>query len=82
MKFFKVVSDIRMNVALNDEPLKVVECFEYLGSKISIDGEIKTEVKSWINDVGKCLGNEAAVMGINVKRRLYEGVVILTALCG
>ena len=34
----------------------MVNCFKHLGSKITIDGGIKTEVKSRINDVGMVLG--------------------------
>ena len=42
-----------MNVALNVKLLKNVERFKDLGSKITVDGGIETEVKSRINDVGK-----------------------------
>ena len=32
----------RMNVAMNCELLEVVECFEYLGFKITVGGRIET----------------------------------------
>ena len=49
--------------------------------------EEETEVKSRINVVGKVLGGlgkmfSCRVMGMNVKRRLYEGRHMLTALYG
>ena len=43
-----------MNVALNGELLEEVECFTYLGFKINVDEELR-QVKSRINDVGRCL---------------------------
>ena len=35
------------------ELIEEVECFKYLGSKVTVDGAIETEVKSRISDVGK-----------------------------
>ena len=41
-------------------------------------------MKSRINDIGKVLGGmnvfSCTAMGMNVKRRLYEGVAVFTAL--
>ena len=76
----------KVDVALN-ELLKEVKCFNHLGSKITVDGRMKTEVKSRINDVRKVLGGmkevfSCKVMGMNVKRRLYEGIAFPTALYG
>ena len=56
-------------------------------SNITIDREIETEVKSRISDAGKVLGGMKKVfccrtMAINLKRRLYEGVAVPTALYG
>ena len=50
-----------------------MECFKYLGSKITVDGGIETEVNSRINDAGKVLGGikkklSCRVMGINVEK--------------
>ena len=55
IKYTRRVGGRRMNVALNGELLEEVECFKYFISKITVDEEIKTEVKSRINDVEKVL---------------------------
>ena len=45
---------------------------------IIIDGGLEIEVKCRINDVGKVLGGmkvfSCRAIGMNVKRRLYEGL--------
>ena len=54
-----------------------MECFKYLELKITVDGSIEAEIKSGINDVGKVLEGRVfscRTLGMNVKRRLYEGV--------
>ena len=56
MKCITVVGGRRMIVAVNGELLEEVEFFKYLGSKITVDGNIETEVKSRVTDVGKVLG--------------------------
>ena len=38
---------------MNDNLLKEVECFQYLGSKITVEGGIEKKVKSRISDGGK-----------------------------
>ena len=80
MKGTKGVDGRRVNVALNGELLELMECFNYLGSKITVDGEIETEVKSSTKDVGKVFSCTA--MGMNVKRKLYEAIAVPTALSG
>ena len=40
----------RMNVALNGELIKVVECLKCFRSKITVDGGTETEVKSRVNN--------------------------------
>ena len=55
MKCTMDVGSRKMNVALNDELFKEVECLKYLGSKITIDGGTGTEVKSRISGIGKVL---------------------------
>ena len=72
----------RTNVALNGE-LFEVKCLKYLSSKITVDGGIDKEFK--INDVGKMLGGmkkefNCRVIGMRVKKRLYEGGPVSTAL--
>ena len=52
---------------------------------ITIAGVIETDVKSRINNIGKVLGGMKNVfscraMGMNVERRLYEGVAVSIAL--
>ena len=56
-----------------------MQCFKYLGSKITVDGRIEIEMKSRISDVGKVLRGMKKVfscrtMAMNVKRRLDERV--------
>ena len=41
-KFMRGLDGKRMNVSLNGELLEEVECFNYLGSKITVDGGIET----------------------------------------
>ena len=86
MKCTREIGGRRMNYALNSELLEEVECFKYLRSK-TVDGGIEIEVESTINDVGKVLGEIKKVfsskgMGMNVKRRLYKGVAVPTAIYG
>ena len=66
MKWTRGFDGRRMNVALNDELLDEVKCFICLGSKIIVDREIETEVKSRINDVGKVLGGVKKVFNCRV----------------
>ena len=42
MIYIRWVGGRRMNVALFGELFEEMECFEYLGSKITIDGRIET----------------------------------------
>ena len=82
-KRIQLVGGRRMNVSLNAELFEEVEYFKYPGSKITLDVGIET-VKSRIIDVGIVLGGKKVfscrAMGMNVKRRLYEGVVAPTTL--
>lgn len=41
----------RMNVALNGKLLKEVECFEYFGSRVLVEGGIDRKVKFKINAI-------------------------------
>ncbi len=54
---------------------------------VAVDGGIEGEVKFRINEVGKMCGGMKSVfkctlLGMSAKRRLYEGVVVPTALFG
>ena len=87
MRCTRVVGDGRMNVVLNGEVLEEVESFKYLGSHVSVDGRIDVEVKHRMNEVCKVLGGMHQVfrnraLGMNAKKRLYEGLVVPTALYG
>ncbi len=61
MKCTRLVDGRRMNVALNGEMLKQVECFKYLGSHVAVDGGIEGEVKFRMNEVGKVCGGMKSV---------------------
>ncbi|KAK3869735.1 hypothetical protein Pcinc_024963 [Petrolisthes cinctipes] len=79
--------DRRMNIMLDGEVLEEVECFKYLGSKVTVDSKIETELKSRVNEVGKVLGGMNRMFGckslrMDVKRKLYEGIAVPTALYG
>ena len=87
MKCTRMVDGRRMNVVLNGKLLEEVECFKYLGSHVAVDGGIDVEVKCRMNEVGKVWGGMNRVfkcrsLGMNAKRRLYEGIVVPTALYG
>ena len=78
---------VRMNVELNGVLLEEVDCFKYLGSQISVEGGVEEDVKYRVNEASKVLGSMKRVcksrqLGMNAKRRLYEGVIVPTALYG
>ena len=57
---------------------------QYLGLNITVDRGIETTLKCRITDVEKVLGGmekvfSCRVIGMNVKKRLYEGVAVPTA---
>ncbi len=77
----------RLNVNLDGEWLEEVQSFKYLGSHIAVNGGVEEEVRHRVNEASKCLGGLKGVMksrylGMNAKRRLYEGVIVPTALYG
>jgi hypothetical protein len=77
----------RLNVRLNGERLEDVQSFKYLGSHIAVKGGVEEEVRHRVNEASKCLGGLKSVMrnrylGMSAKRRLYEGVIVPTALYG
>ncbi len=76
-----------MYVALNGELLEEVLCFKYSGSHVAVNLEVEGEVKFIMNEVGKvCRGMKRVFkcrsLGMNAMRRLYEGLVVSTALYG
>ncbi|KAK7882210.1 hypothetical protein WMY93_028384 [Mugilogobius chulae] len=87
MRCTRSKAECRVNVALNGELLEEVECFQYLGSHVSVDGGIEGEVEFRMNEVRKIWGGmkrvfECRSLGMDAKRRLYEGVVVPAALYG
>ena len=77
----------KLNVKLNGDLLEEVESFKYLGSHIAVGGGVETEVNFRVKEASKCLGGMKRVMrnrylGMDAKRRLYEGVIVPTVLYG
>ena len=77
----------RLNVMLNGEALEEVDQFKYLGSVIAANGGVETDMCHRVNEGCKVLGALKVVMknrwmGINVKKVLYEKVVMLTVMYG
>ena len=87
MRCTRRIDGRRINVALNGKLLEEVECFKYLGSHVAGDGGVEEEVKFRMKEVGKVCGGMKRIfkcrsLGMNAKRKLYEGVVVPTALYG
>ena len=77
----------RLNVMLNGEALEEVDQFKYLGSVIAANGGIEADVRHRVNEGCKVLGALKGVMknrglGMNVKKVLYEKVVLPTVMYG
>jgi len=87
MVCLRSATEVSLNVKLNGEMLERVESFKYLGSQISMYGGVDEDVRYRVNEASKAWGGMKAVfkarqLGMNVKRRLYEGVIVPTALYG
>ena len=72
---------------LNGEPLKEVDCFQYLGSQVAADGGYERNVEHKMNEWYKAWTALKSVLrnrglGIKAKKCLYEGVIVPTALYG
>ena len=77
----------RLNGMLNGEALEEVDQFKYLGSVKAANGGVEVDVRHRMNEGRKVLGALKGVMknrgpGMNVKKVLYEKVVVLTAMYG
>ena len=77
----------RLNVMLNGEALEEVDQFKYLGSVIAANGGVEADVHHRVNEGCKVLGAFEGVMknrglGMNVKKVLYEKVVVQTVMHG
>ena len=76
-----------LNVILNGEALEEVDQFKYLGSVIAANGGVEADVRHRVNEGCKVLGALKGVMknrglGMNVKKVLYEIVVVPTVMYG
>ena len=74
-----------LNINLGGERLEEVESFRYLGSQVARNGEIEEEVKFRVGEAGKAMGGMKKIwktreLGMEVKRGLYESVIVPTAL--
>ena len=79
--------DARLNIMLNGEALEEVDQFKYLGSVIAANGGVEADVHHRVNERCKVLGALKGVMknrglGMNVKKALYEKVVVPTVMFG
>ena len=77
----------RLNVMLNGEALEEVDQFKYLGSVIATNGGVEADVRHRVNEGCKVLGALKGVMknrglGMDVKKVLYEKVVVPTVMYG
>ena len=75
----------RLNVMLNGEALEEVDQFKYLGSVIAANGGEEADTCHRVNEGCKVLGALKGVMknrglGMNVKKVLYEKVVMPTVM--
>ena len=76
----------RLNVMLNGEALEVDQ-FRYLGSIIPANGGVEADVRHRVNEGCELLGALKGVLnnrglGMNVKKALYEKVVVSTVMYG
>ena len=77
----------RLNVMFNGEALEEVDQFKFLGSVIAANGGVEADVCHRVNEGCKVLGALKGVMknrglGMNVKKVLYEKVVVPTVMYG
>ena len=77
----------RLNVMLNGELLEEVDELKYLGLIIAANGGVEADVRHRVNEGCKVLGALKGVMknrglGMNVKKVLYEKVVVPTVIHG
>ena len=87
MKCSREAGGGHLDIRLNGEPLEKVDSFKYLGSVIAADGKVETEVKVRVNEAGRVHGGlrkilKSRSLHMKVKRKLYEGIVVPTALYG
>ena len=76
-----------MHVRLNGEPVEEVHYFKYQGSQVAADRGCERDEVHRMNEGYTTWGALKSVLnnrglGMNVKKCLYEGVIIPTALYG
>ena len=76
-----------LNVLLNGEALEEVDQFKYLGSVIAANGGVEADVSHRVSEGCKVLGAMNGVirnrgLGMDVKRALYEKVIVPTVTYG
>ena len=76
-----------MNITLNEEVLEEEDHFKYLGSVVAASGGVEADVCHRVNEGCKVLGTMKGIMknrglSINVKRVLYEKVIVPIATYG
>ena len=77
----------RLNAMLNGEAFEEVYQFKYLGSVIAANSGVETDMRCRVNEGCKVLGALKGVMknrrlGMNIKKVLYEKVVVPTVMYG
>ena len=77
----------RLNVMLNKETLEEVDHFKYLGLVIAANGELEADVHHRVNEGCKVFGALKGIMknrglGMNVKKVLYEKVIVPNVMYG
>ena len=76
-----------LKVSLKGERLEEVDSFRYLGAHVARKGGVEVEIECRLREASKCLGGFKNIMrnrhlGMDAKRRLYEGVIVPTVLYG
>ena len=62
MRYFRYGNWGRMHVILNGEPLEEVDCFKYLGSKVTADGGCERDVVHRMNEGYRAWGALKSVL--------------------
>ena len=87
MRCTKNEGSARLNVMIDGEALEEVDQFKYLGSVIAANGGVEADVSHRVSEGCKVLGAVNGViknrgLGMNVKRVLYEKVIVPTVTYG
>ncbi|XP_068245260.1 uncharacterized protein [Palaemon carinicauda] len=87
MRYMRREVGARLNVMFNGELLEEVDQFKYLGFVVVANNEVEADVNQRVNEGCKVLGAvkgmiENRRLGMNVKRVLYEKVVVPTVMYG